>query len=41
MRGDRYGEVIKVTRKLVHVRLDTSGRVAKLHPSHITEVIES
>jgi hypothetical protein len=35
MRGDRYGTVIHVGRKLVHVKLDVSQQVAKLHPSNI------
>ena len=29
MQGDRYGEVVKVGRDLVHVRCDTSKRVRK------------
>jgi len=40
-RGDRYGEIVKVTRKLVHVRMDKSEQVAKLHPSHIANQLEN
>ena len=35
VRGDRYGEVIKVAGRRIVVRLDTSGKVAKLHASQI------
>ena len=39
MSGDRYGAIVKVTRKLVHILLDKSGRTAKMHPSHIGAII--
>lgn len=41
MRGDRFGEVVKTTMngKRVHVRMDRSGQVAKLHPSNVLGVI--
>ena len=39
VRGDRYGEVIKVNRINIEVRLDRSGSVAKLHRSQIKQVI--
>jgi hypothetical protein len=35
MRGDRYGEVVLVGRKLISVKMDVSGQIAKLHPSNI------
>lgn len=38
MRGDKFGVVVRVGRKLVTVKLD-SGRVAKLHPANILEVV--
>lgn len=40
MRGDRYGEVVKVIRRsrtVVVVRMD-SGRVVRFHPSNLMEV---
>ena len=40
MRGDRYGEVVKVTPKSVHVKLDKSQRVLRVtRPTGIYEVI--
>ena len=39
MSGDRYGAIVKVTRKLVHILLDKSGNTAKMHPSHIGAII--
>jgi hypothetical protein len=39
--GNRYGEVIKVNRTNIEVRLDKSGTVAKLHPSQIAEMNKS
>lgn len=36
MMGDRFGDVIKVGTKLVHVRMDTSGKVRKLAPDLVT-----
>ena len=42
MRGDRYGEVVKVTDKTVHVKLDKSGktlRIPNTRPTGIYEVI--
>jgi hypothetical protein len=40
MRGDRYGTVTRVGRKLVHVKLDVSGQVGKFHPSNILHIGE-
>ena len=37
MQGDRFGEVQRVGRRLVHVRLDRSGRVLRLAPRFIYE----
>jgi hypothetical protein len=37
MRGDRFGTIVKVTHKLVHVKMDKSEHLAKLHPSRISE----
>jgi hypothetical protein len=34
-RGDRYGEVLRVGRKLISVKLDRSGQIAKMHPSNL------
>ena len=39
MFGDRYGEVVKIGTKLIHVLCDRSGRVRKLHPSRIGRVV--
>jgi hypothetical protein len=35
MRGDRYGDVVKVGTKHIHVKMDRSGRTLKVHPSNI------
>ncbi len=34
MLGDRFGTVVRVGRRLVHVRMDRSGRVRRLYPHH-------
>ncbi len=39
MMGDRYGAVVKVGRKVVHVQMDRSGRVRKLHPRYISQIV--
>lgn len=39
MQGDRYAEVVKVGRKLLHARFDRSGRYGKVHPSQVARVI--
>lgn len=39
MMGDRYGEVVKVGRQLLHVRMDRSGKVRRIHPSNIGKVL--
>ena len=38
MRGDRYGTVMHVGKKLVHVLLDKSNRLAKVHPSQLVDM---
>lgn len=35
MMGDRFGEVVKVGRSLVHVRMDKSGKVRRLRPENV------
>jgi hypothetical protein len=35
MRGDRYGVIVHVGRKLVHVKMDKSEHLARLHPKNI------
>lgn len=37
MRGARYGDVITVGRKYLHVRLDMTGRIVRLPPSAFSE----
>ena len=32
MMGDRYGEVIKIGRKYLHVKMDRSNKVRRLTP---------
>jgi hypothetical protein len=36
MMGDRYGEIVKIGRRVLHVRLDKSGRTRTVHPFNIT-----
>ena len=38
MRGDRYGEVVKIGRTLIHVRMDRSGKVRKVSADLLTVV---
>ncbi len=35
LQGDRYGEVTRIGRKLIHVKLDKSGQVRKFHPFNV------
>lgn len=35
--GDRFGEVVKLGRSLVHVKMDRSDRVRYFHPDNITD----
>lgn len=41
MSGDRYGEVRKVTRSYVHLRMDVSGRVIRAMPGNIGAILET
>lgn len=36
MLGDRFGEVVKITRTHVHVALDRSGQTLRFLPMHLT-----
>lgn len=36
--GDRYGTVVKVGTKYVHVKMDRSGRVLRFAPSRVIAV---
>lgn len=38
MRGDRYGDVIKIGRKYNHVLMDRSGQTIKIRPENLIEV---
>lgn len=38
MMGDRYGDIVKVTPKYVHVKLDKSGKTLRLLPDQFTFV---
>lgn len=40
MSGDRFGVVVKVGRKVVHVKMDRSRRVRKLLPQYV-EIVEA
>lgn len=35
MMGDRFGEVVKIGRKLIHVKMDKSGRTLKLPSDYV------
>ena len=39
MMGDRFGNVVKVGRKLVHVKMDRSGKTLKVSPECIGQII--
>lgn len=36
--GDRYGEIVKVTRTRVHVKMDRSDKVRRFHAADVEEV---
>jgi hypothetical protein len=38
MRGDRYGTVVKIGRRLVSVKLDKSGRTLKLSLDNVQTI---
>lgn len=37
MMGDRYGDVAKIGRKVVHVKMDRSGKTILVHPSNLLD----
>lgn len=39
MQGDRYGEVVKIRRGKVTLKMDRSGRVIRAFPHDISEII--
>ena len=41
MQGDRYGAVVNVGKKYVHVFMDTSNRVLKLAPTSLEPLGEN
>ena len=40
MQGDRFGDIARLGRFLVHVKMDHSGRVRAFRPESIFEVLE-
>lgn len=36
MQGDRFGLVVKIGRKYLHVKMDRSGRTLKVTPESVT-----
>lgn len=38
MRGDRYGVVVRIGRKLVYVRMDRSGHTLRFSPDNLTAI---
>ena len=38
MMGDRYGTVIKLGRKHLHVKLDRSGKTIRIAPANIYDI---
>jgi len=38
MMGDRYGEVVKIGRKYIHVKMDKTGKILKFLPRYLQEV---
>jgi hypothetical protein len=38
MMGDRFGVVVKIGRKYVHVKLDRSGRTIPFLPKNVLEI---
>ena len=38
MRGDRFGNVVTIGRKFIHVKLDLSGRTLRFHPRNLLHV---
>ena len=40
IRGARYGEVVKIGRKYVHVNLDALGRVVRFTPDNLMKMAD-
>ena len=38
MRGDRYGTVVKIGRRLISVKMDVSGRTLKLNLDNVQTI---
>ncbi len=38
MMGDRYGNVVYIGRKHIHVLMDRSNKIRKLHPSNVMPI---
>ena len=38
MSGDRYGEIVKLGRIFIHVKMDRSGKVLKFSPGNLLTV---
>jgi hypothetical protein len=39
MFGDRYGVVVTIGRKYVHVKMDRSGRTLRLVPTNVLRIV--
>lgn len=35
MQGDRYGEIVKIGRKYIHIKMDRSGRTLQHTPRYV------
>jgi hypothetical protein len=40
MMGDRFGEIVKIGRAYLHVRMDRSGRTLRISPANIHKIVE-
>lgn len=40
MRGDRYGNIVKIGRRFLHIKMDRSGQTIRAEPSCIQRVME-
>jgi hypothetical protein len=38
MQGDRYGQVVLLGRRYVHIKMERSGRVLRKAPRHVMKV---
>ena len=38
MRGDRFGEVVKIGRMYVHIKMDRSGQTIKAAPENVVRL---